>query len=174
MQDSITGPASAGNLYRHTYTYTLWRRGANRYRKRHRRGATWWWSRSHRIFTAACTLNAFRVKKGDMVKQGGYNRPEQPGPTTRRHPYACHIHYEIREDNGAAFGTSRGTTNFRLPCWAWLRPANGLSDQHPAPECPGITGRKDCHAVRAGDSPADPIGPGKRNLEEQLLLVEGK
>ena len=63
-------------------------------------------------------LNAFRVKKGDMVKQGdiiGLNG----GTNNTQTPYACHIHYEIREDNGTAFGTKpRDPANFRLPFWS--------------------------------------------------------
>lgn len=60
-------------------------------------------------------LNTIKVKPGDVVKQGdiiGLNGGTNNTPT----PYACHIHYEIRQDNGTLYGVNpRDPARFKLP-----------------------------------------------------------
>lgn len=60
-------------------------------------------------------LNAVKVKAGDLVKQGdiiGLNGGTNNTPT----PYACHIHLEVRDDDGTNFGRNpQDPASFRLP-----------------------------------------------------------
>lgn len=86
-------------------------------------------------------LNAVKVKAGDAVRAGdiiGLNG----GTNNTSTPYACHIHYEIREDNGTLYGVNpRDPAKFSLP---------GQSEKFSAGQWVRVTGQLNVREAPGG------------------------